>query len=317
MYRLYLKNRSGLVVGREDFEAIDRAQALSIAAAIFNACSDIAADYELWMKDEQILSHKGGTGSGMRAALSDHQQQIVIDVELALRASNWLVADSQRLIQAIEKLNSAFGTGTSKPNRRQTGPSEPAVMADPADTIEGFVAGIESPALRALAKHWDEVRGDKAMPSWDDLSSSALAPHFKLLWGYQFDRQKREFTGKLAGTHIRQWLGAKFCRAKLKDIHPPHVLKEAHAFLVKVVTTPGVGLCSGRLFTVGGHTVTGERLALPLASNGASADGILGASDFIYPSVSGPVALIHENIEWCPISECGGPGVTPPQGPRH
>jgi len=43
----------------------------------------------------------------------------------------------------------------------------------------------------------------------------------------------------------------------------------------------------------------GERIALPLALDGTNADGILGASDFVYPSnAKGAVELIHENMEW-------------------
>lgn len=288
-----MKDRLGLIVGREDFDAIDKVQALAIAAAIFEACSDVAFSYELWNSKEQILSPKG-VASEARVPLSDYQRRRVVETGIALRDGNWLIAESKKLIREIDELG-----GSPIASKAD------ALTVDPANAFERFVTDIESPHLRAIAEHWNDVRGDKAMPSWDDLSSSALATHFKLLWGYQFDRQRREFTGMLAGTHIRQWLGPKFCRAKLEDIHPPHVVMEAHAFLAKVVTTPGLGLCSGRLFTVGNHTVTGERLALPLATDGISADGILGVSDYAYPSVSGPVALIHENIEWCAISKGG------------
>ena len=285
-----------MTVGREDFEAVDTAQARVIASAIWNACSDIAFGFELWRKDEHILPPQEPTASG--AALSDYERQTVIATMVALRDSNWLITASEKLVREIERLRASSTSGASQADGGQAGP-----IYSP---FERFIAGIKSPALRAIAKHWSEVRCDKSMPSWDDLSSSALAAHFKLLWGYQFDRRNGEFTGRLAGTHIRQWLGPKFCSAKLEDILPPHVLREGHAFLVSVVTTPGVGRCSGRLFTIGDHTVTGERLALPLATDGISADGILGVSDYAYPSVSGPVALIHENIEWWPLPESDG-----------
>lgn len=284
-----------MTVGREDFDAVDRAQACIIAAAIWNSCSDIASDYELWCRDEPILHPGGPNLSDMGAALSNDQQHIVVDRAIALRGSNWLVAESKKLTEEIEKLRSSSMPEASKAQGHRA--DHHCVT-----TFETFVSDIESPALRALARHWSDARGAKPMPSWDDLSSAALAPHFKLLWGYQFDRQRGDFTGRLAGQHVRDGLAPKFCGAKLEDIHPPQVLMDVRAFLGKVVATPGVGRCSGRLFTIGDHTVTGERLALPLATNGISADGILGASDYVYPSVSGPVALIHENIEWCAIA---------------
>jgi hypothetical protein len=136
------------------------------------------------------------------------------------------------------------------------------------------------------------------MPTWADLSSPVLSPHFNLLWGFKYDPLTEEFTGRLAGSRVKEWLGANFWGARLQDIHPPHVVNAAHHFLSKVVTAPAIGRCSGRLFSMGGHAVIGERIALPLAADGINGDGVLGASDYEYLPVSGAVELIHENMEW-------------------
>ena len=186
---MYLKDQSGLTVGREDFEAVDTAQARVIASAIWNACSDIAFGFELWRKDEHILPPQEPTASG--AALSDYERQTVIATMVALRDSNWLITASEKLVREIESLRASSTSGASQADGGQAGP-----IYSP---FERFIAGIKSPALRAIAKHWSEVRCDKSMPSWDDLSSSALAAHFKLLWGYQFDRRNGEFTGRACG----------------------------------------------------------------------------------------------------------------------
>ena len=69
---------------------------------------------------------------------------------------------------------------------------------------------------------------------------------------------------------------------------------------------PAVGRSDGRLFTVGGDTVMGERLALPVASQGIGADGVLGASDCASPVLAGTIELIHENVEWLPLSKAPG-----------
>lgn len=139
------------------------------------------------------------------------------------------------------------------------------------------------------------------MPAWADLSSSALSPHFKMLWGFHHDSQTGDFTGRLAGKNVMDWLGANFWGASLKDLHSPHVFRDAHNFLFKVVAAPAAGRCSGRLFKVGDKAVTGERIALPLGMDGITGDGILGASDYDCPPLSGPVDLIHENMEWYAI----------------
>ena len=81
--------------------------------------------------------------------------------------------------------------------------------------FQDFLETIASPALRAVAHHWHQVRGMRAMPGWADLSSSALSPHFKMLWGFHHDHQTGDFTGRLAGKHVMDWLGANFWGASL------------------------------------------------------------------------------------------------------
>ena len=47
-----------------------------------------------------------------------------------------------------------------------------------------FVQSIVSPDLKAVAAHWNAVRRDKLMPSWDDLQPAAMAkqlPRFALM----------------------------------------------------------------------------------------------------------------------------------------
>ncbi|HET7085244.1 MAG TPA: PAS domain-containing protein [Rhizomicrobium sp.] len=167
--------------------------------------------------------------------------------------------------------------------------------------MQGLIDSIESPGLRAVAEHWREARGSKRMPRWADLSSAVLAPYFKLLWGYQYDPKTGEFTGGLTGEHIKDWLGTKFSGARLLDIHQPSAFREAQSILTQTVSSPSAYRSSGRLFTVGNHTVNGERIALPLAANGVTADGILGASDYQSPVLSGPITLIHDNLHWYPL----------------
>ena len=49
---------------------------------------------------------------------------------------------------------------------------------------------------------------------------------------------------------------------------------------------------------MGTRTVTGERIVLPLASDGANVDGLLGASDYDHIPVTEAVELIHEHVEF-------------------
>ena len=175
-------------------------------------------------------------------------------------------------------------------------------MSQPAaDGFKSLVDAISSPMLREIAQHWNEARGLKPMPTWADLSPSVLAPHFKWLWGFHYDPATGDFTGRLAGTNIRDWLGANFLGASLKEIHPPKVFQESHQMLSHIVTTPAASRFHGRLFKIGDKTIEGERICLPLAADGTVAGGVLGASYYECPVLSGPLELIHENVEWFAI----------------
>jgi len=161
-----------------------------------------------------------------------------------------------------------------------------------------FIGMLDSPVLRSVAEHWDAVRGDRLMPSWSDLSTTSLSPHFSKLWGFQHQPEAEDFTGRLAGKNVLDWLGANFWGGSIKTLYAPPVFEEAYQFLSKVVTVPAAGRSSGTLFTMGEKTVAGERIALPLASDGVHGDAVLGASDYEPMAVSGPVVLVHENVKW-------------------
>jgi hypothetical protein len=68
-----------------------------------------------------------------------------------------------------------------------------------------------------------------------------------------------------------------------------------------VVSEPAFAHCSGRLFRIGAQFIEGERIMFPLASDGRTADGVLGASDFKYRPASGDVELLHDQVEWFSI----------------
>ena len=55
---------------------------------------------------------------------------------------------------------------------------------------------------------------------------------------------------------------------------------------------------TGKLFKIGDHTTEGERIVLPLASDGLHGDGVLGASDFKHYPGPGSIELIYDRLEW-------------------
>ena len=160
---------------------------------------------------------------------------------------------------------------------------------------------VASPALRAIAGHWQQVRAGKPMPAWSDLSPSALSSHLKRLWAFKYDRATGDFTARLASNRVMVGFGKSFRGTPLRDLHPPHVFQMSQADMTRAVLEPACYRCSGKLFKVGDQIVEGERIIFPLASDGSHGDGILGASDFKFPAATGPVELLRDVVEWFSI----------------
>ena len=140
------------------------------------------------------------------------------------------------------------------------------------------------------------------MPSWSDLSPAAMAPYFTRLWAFKYDSESREFISRLAGNRIMVGFGNSFRGTRLKDLHPPHIYEECYANLTRLISEPAVYRGTGNLFKAGERIVSGERIVLPLASDGVNGDGALGAAEYDYrPVEAKPIEIIHDRFEWYAI----------------
>lgn len=169
----------------------------------------------------------------------------------------------------------------------------------PIGGFDCFDMKIESPALRAIADHWNKARKQRRMPSWSDLSPAVLAPHFGLIWAFRFDRNTGDFIARLAGNRIMVACGKSFRGTPLRELHPPEIFQRTHAGLMRIVSEPVCFRSSGSLFKADGITTEGERIVMPLGTDG-EADGALGASDYnrSFVTAARDVELIYDAVEW-------------------
>jgi len=165
-------------------------------------------------------------------------------------------------------------------------------------SFDAFSQAITSPLLHAIARRWGEARGSATMPAWEKIDLSGLAAEISLVWVYHYDRRSGRFTGKLAGDRITKGLGKNLRGLPLDDAHSAQDYLWVHRYLTRVVTEVMGYRSAGRLFKQAGRFVEGERIALPLASDGVQADGVLGASDYRHPHLEGPFEIITENEVW-------------------
>lgn len=155
-----------------------------------------------------------------------------------------------------------------------------------------FWQSIGSPALQAVAHHWNEARGKRKMPSWQDLSPKAITPHLPLVWAYKFDAQSRDFVGRLAGERIARAYGKNFRGSPLAEIHTaPDSYQTVHALLLRVVSEPAIFRGRGRVYQLQGEFQSGERIILPLSSDGIVSDGVFGATEI------GSLSVVHQPVQ--------------------
>lgn len=158
---------------------------------------------------------------------------------------------------------------------------------------------ITSPALRAIADHWQEARGRALMPSWSQIRPSCIAPHLTQVWCFKYDRDADEFTARLAGNRIMTGFGKSFRGTTLEELHPATIVDGIHITMRRLVLEPCIYRSSGSLFRVGPRVTEGERIMLPLAADGCCGDGVLGASEYDPVPTSGEqVEIILDNEEW-------------------
>jgi hypothetical protein len=110
-YRLYFTNEKGSIEARIEFLAEEDREALTLAAFIFDACSDCYCGYEVWQERRQVLG--GRTHSATKLPLTVGQlnarmQVHLLDIEEGLQRSRWRVAESRRLLESIDALKAAL-----------------------------------------------------------------------------------------------------------------------------------------------------------------------------------------------------------------
>ena len=152
-----------------------------------------------------------------------------------------------------------------------------------------FLSSIASPDLKNVAMHWNDARGERRMPGWQDIKPSRIAAQLPMIWVYRHDGASDTFTGRLAGDMIEQVFGKSFRGAPMRDLYPSGDYQRLFDRAKRVISEPAFYRGEGVVFIHVDRYGPGERIMLPLADGGGAADGILGAT--VYRTLTGVVPL--------------------------
>lgn len=166
-----------------------------------------------------------------------------------------------------------------------------------------FRQSIRSKELQAVADHWQEARRGRLMPGWRDLRPAAMRKQLPIIWSYAYDPATGDFTGRLAGDKITQIFEKNFKGLSIAQAHPPEAVGWVRDLFKRVVTEPALYHYEGQVFRQLNRHGAGERIILPLSSDGAMADGLLGATEYgLRPGVAVVVVPPATDAEqWFPI----------------
>lgn len=156
-------------------------------------------------------------------------------------------------------------------------------------SFEQLLSKITTPAAQDVARHWNEVRGKRLMPAWEDINPAAIARHLPFVWSWKYDAATDEMIGRLAGDRIvdalRGNLRGQTAREFFKDRGGNEMVERAR----RVMTEPCFFYGRGAVFSHTKRVVDGERVILPLSTDGKTADGIFGITVFDTPSATSEI----------------------------
>jgi len=182
---------------------------------------------------------------------------------------------------------------------RSSMPEEPACLKPlGAKCVDGFADTVSSASLKAVLAHWTQARGTQAMPSWEQISPARIVHELPLVWAYRYHPETDTFAGRLAGNKICQIFGKNIRGLSLDEIFPADVVGWTHRLYSRVVQEPALYRSTGQVFSHLRRWGIGERIILPLSSDGVQGDGILGATDYHYPHPSAAEKPEEETEQW-------------------
>jgi len=138
---------------------------------------------------------------------------------------------------------------------------------------------IKSPRLRQLLEHYFEVRGDKRLPARQDIDPVALGPVLPVIWICDYEDAAGTFRYRLAGEDVNEIWGMSVAGRLLSDFVLPERFKVTNEAFLKVIHEEAALFASGPVYRCTDRIALGERLVLPLARDGVTADGLLGATE--------------------------------------
>lgn len=144
-----------------------------------------------------------------------------------------------------------------------------------------MVAHISSTALKQLYRYWSDKRVDRTLPSRGDIDPGelkGLLPNVTLI---DVELSPRRYLVRLAGTQVVAGYGEEQTGRYLHELDFGDIGDQTLAMMDDIVEFHRPSYASGEFQKRNGKCIRFERLAMPLSSDGAVVDKILGGVVFV------------------------------------
>lgn len=157
--------------------------------------------------------------------------------------------------------------------------------------------------MHVLLQHFLEARGDRRMPSRQDLDALKLGPVLPIIWISSYEPAAGTFRYRLAGEEVNEVWGRSVAGCLLSDFVLPERFKTTNASFLKVIHDQVALYASGPVYRCNDRIGLGERLVLPLSGDGKTADGLIGATHREIMVDLDKASMADQKVTYTPIDE--------------
>jgi len=167
-----------------------------------------------------------------------------------------------------------------------------------------MITAIRNRQLHILLGHYLEARGAKRMPSRRDIDALKLGPVLPIIWVNEYEPAAGTFRYRLAGEEVNEVFSVRMTGRLLSDfVTLPERFKATNESFLKVIREEVALFASGPVYRCADRIALGERLALPLSSDGVTADGIIGATARDALVDLDKASMSEQKVSFTPIDE--------------
>ncbi len=141
-------------------------------------------------------------------------------------------------------------------------------------------AHVEDEKIRSVLAHWLDVRGDRLCPSRTDLDPLNMRAALEIVFILDFEAESRRLRYRLSGEKVNDVYGVSLAGRYLDEILGAEAYEKSWSRNELLIKVPYIRYNIGYIYGQRREIWLGQRLLLPLVTNGRSVDGILGVVVF-------------------------------------